>query len=48
MWLKLDAKVPIDWENDQAVPANAELQFGKNINNIGCRICGRDGGYRWR
>jgi len=31
MWLKLDAKVPIDWEND-TIPANAELQFGKNIN----------------
>ena len=31
-WLKLDAKVPIEWENDQAVPANAELQFGKNFN----------------
>ena len=33
-WLKLDAKVPIEWENDQAVPANAELQFGKNINQL--------------
>ena len=33
-WLKLDAKVPIDWENDNAVPANAELQFGKNINEL--------------
>jgi len=32
MWLKLDAKVPVDWENDKAVPANAELQLGKNIN----------------
>ena len=32
MWIKLDAKVSIDWENDQAVPANAELQLGKNIN----------------
>ena len=32
MWIKLDAKVPIDWENDQAVPANTELQLGKNIN----------------
>ncbi len=33
MWIKLDAKIPIDWENDQAVPADAELQLGKNINN---------------
>ena len=32
MWLKLDAKVPIDWENDKAVPADAELQFGMTIN----------------
>ena len=32
MWLKLDAKVPIDWEHGQAVPATAELQLGKNIN----------------
>ena len=32
MWLKLDAKVPIDWENDEAVPANGELQLGKNLN----------------
>ena len=31
MWLKLDAKVPIDWEHDQAVPATAELQLGKSI-----------------
>lgn len=33
-WLKLDAKVPIDWENDNAVPASAELQFGININKL--------------
>ena len=32
MWIKLDAKVPIDWENDEAIPANAELQLGKHIN----------------
>ena len=31
-WFKLDLKIPIDWENDNSVPANAELQFGKNIN----------------
>jgi hypothetical protein len=28
-WLKLDAKVPIDWENDNAVLASAEPQLGK-------------------
>jgi hypothetical protein len=27
MWLKLDAIVPIEWANDGAIPANAELQF---------------------
>ncbi|SCY45700.1 hypothetical protein [Desulfoluna spongiiphila] len=32
MWIKLDAKVPVDWENDEAIPANAELQLGKHIN----------------
>jgi hypothetical protein len=31
-WLKLDAKVPVDWENDNEIPANAELQFGKMFN----------------
>jgi len=29
-WLKLDAKVPYDWEN-KTVPADAEIQLGKNI-----------------
>ncbi len=28
-WLKLDAKVPIDWENENAVLASAEPQLGK-------------------
>ena len=28
-WLKLDAKVPIEWENDNAIPASAEVQLGK-------------------
>ena len=31
-WLKLDAKVPVDWENDNEIPANAELQWGKMFN----------------
>ena len=30
-WLKLDAKVPIDWENDNAIPATAELQLGRTF-----------------
>jgi hypothetical protein len=28
-WGKLDAKVPVDWENDNALPATAEVQLGK-------------------
>jgi hypothetical protein len=32
MWIKLDGKLPIDWENDKAIPATVELQLGKNIN----------------
>ncbi len=31
-WLKLDAKVPYDWEN-KTVPAEAEVQLGKTIND---------------
>jgi len=27
-WAKLDAKVPVDWENDNAIPATVELQIG--------------------
>lgn len=30
IWFKLDAKMPIDWENDNAIPATAELQLGKH------------------
>lgn len=30
-WLKLDAKIPYDWENDGQVPANMELQYGKTL-----------------
>ena len=41
MWIKLDAKLPIDWENDNAIPATAELQLGKNINkNLGLYVDG--------
>ncbi|MEH6651446.1 MAG: hypothetical protein V7707_15575 [Motiliproteus sp.] len=30
-WLKLDTKVPVDWENDNAIPATFELQYGKFV-----------------
>ena len=30
MWFKLDNKVPIDWENDNEMPASIEVQLGKN------------------
>ena len=32
MWVKLDSKVPIEWENGEAVPVTSELQLGKNFN----------------
>jgi len=32
-WLKADAKVPYDWEN-QTVPATAEFQLGNNLSDI--------------
>jgi hypothetical protein len=28
-WGKLDAKIPIDWEDDNAIPATVEVQLGK-------------------
>ena len=31
MWLKLDAKVPVDWHHD-TIPASVELQLGKMFN----------------
>jgi hypothetical protein len=52
-WFKLDAKVPVDWENDEAVPANLELQLGKNINRTlalyvdGLVGIGNDRPYDW-
>jgi hypothetical protein len=30
-WLKLDAKIPVEWENDNKIPATTELQLGKMI-----------------
>ena len=53
MWVKLDAKVPIDWERGNAIPATAELQLGKSINkNVGIYIdglvgIGSDRPYDW-
>jgi len=29
VWGKLDAIVPVDWENDNEIPATAEVQIGK-------------------
>ena len=28
-WGKLDAKIPVDWENDNEIPASVEVQLGK-------------------
>jgi hypothetical protein len=28
-WAKLDAKIPVDWEDDEAIPATVEMQLGK-------------------
>ena len=28
-WGKLDAKIPVDWEHDNAIPASAEVQLGR-------------------
>ena len=53
MWIKLDAKAPIDWEHDNAIPATAELQLGKSINkNVGLYLdgllgIGSDKPYDW-
>lgn len=53
MWAKLDAKVPIDWENDRDIPASAELQIGKNISKLlalyvdGLVGIGSDKPYEW-
>jgi hypothetical protein len=30
MWLKFDNKVPVDWENDNEIPASIEVQLRKN------------------
>jgi hypothetical protein len=28
-WAKLDAVIPVDWENDKAIPATIDMQLGK-------------------
>lgn len=53
MWLLLDAKISVDWENDNDIPASAELQLGKSISkNIalyaeGLVGIGSDSAYDW-
>jgi hypothetical protein len=32
MWGKGDLRLPIDWENDEEIPASFELQLGKMFN----------------
>ena len=30
-WLRIDGRIPIEWENERAVPASLELQLGKHF-----------------
>jgi hypothetical protein len=30
-WGKLDAKIPIDWQHDEAMPITTEVQLGKTL-----------------
>ena len=30
-WAKLDAKAPVQWDNNQAIPASVEVQLGKTF-----------------
>ena len=52
-WLKLDAKLPVDWENDNAIPATVELQYGKTFRKqVGAYVdllagVGSDRPYDW-
>lgn len=52
-WGKLDAKLPVDWENDNAIPASAEIQIGKTFTPmIGAYVdgllgIGGDKSYDW-
>jgi hypothetical protein len=53
MWVKLDAKVPVDWENDNEIPATVEVQLGKTFSqSIGAYVdgllgIGSDRPYDW-
>jgi hypothetical protein len=53
MWAKLDAKLPVDWENDNEIPATVEMQIGKTFSPaIGAYIdgllgIGHDRPYDW-
>jgi len=41
LWVKADLKIPFDWENDDEIPASAELQIGKMISsNFGLYLDG--------
>jgi hypothetical protein len=52
-WGKLDLIIPVDWENDKAVPATAELQLGKMFSSSfgvyadGLLGIGGDRPYEW-
>jgi hypothetical protein len=53
MWTKLDAKLPVDWENDNEIPATVEVQLGKTFSPaIGAYVdgllgIGHDRPYDW-
>jgi hypothetical protein len=52
-WAKLDARVPIEWANDNAMPATAEVQVGKMFSSAfgvymdGLFGIGGDRPYEW-
>ena len=52
-WGKLDAKVPVAWDDDNAIPASVELQLGKNFSpSFGAYVdglfgVGGDRPYEW-
>ena len=40
-WIKLDGKVPVDWENDNSVSATIESQLGKHLSkSVGVYVDG--------
>ncbi len=53
MWAKLDAKLPIEWDNNQHMPATAELQLGRHVSEKAAVYCdllvglGSDRPYDW-